>query len=276
MSGNALLRYGLASLIILPVGLLLLYPQLIRCLWVDQSSDYQLLAPASHVYVNKQTTTQQQQQLYQHIRAAQTRISQFWGSRRGKAVLIYCPNQTDYEQFCAGGEGAGCSLGFPWGASYLVLGPDGNDTDVIAHELCHDELFSRLGWWRVKRQIPQWFNEGLALMVDYRFSQPNVWEQADSTTTLDNAWTETGPLSVSGHPMLKLSDLETTRDFFGGSYNHTMLAYQTAAEELVRWLSIVGRVGVSSLTDAIANGTDFHEAYRALERRKRQKGVKNP
>ncbi|WP_332368176.1 hypothetical protein [Spirosoma telluris] len=49
----------------------------------------------------------------------------------------------------------------PWGASYLILGPDGNNTDVIAHELCHDELFARLGWWRVKRQIPQWFNEGL-------------------------------------------------------------------------------------------------------------------
>ena len=29
-------------------------------------------------------------------------------------------------------------------------------------------------------------------------------------------------------PMLKLSDLETTRDFFGGDAGQVMLAYQTA------------------------------------------------
>ena len=88
---------------------------------------------------------------------------------------------------------------------------------MIAHELCHDELFARLGWWRVKRQIPQWFNEGLALMVDYRFSNPAVWDRADSTQTKTSAVEDDDDLMpFARRPMLKLSDLETTRDFFGG------------------------------------------------------------
>ena len=69
--------------------------------------------------------------------------------------------------------------------------------------------------------------------------------------------------------MLKLADLETTRDFFGGDYAHTMLAYQTAADEVARWLAVVGRTGVSGLSNAVANGDAFSDTYRQLEREKR-------
>ena len=263
MRKSALLRYGLFALLALPVGFFLLYPQLIRCLWIDHSSAFRLLEHVPQVYMHRATAPQQRWQLQQHIARARHRIQQFWGNQQGKAILIYCPDQADYEQFCAGGEGAGCSIGLPWGASYLVLGPDGNNTDVIAHELCHDELFARLGWWQVKRQVPQWFNEGLALMVDYRFSSPVSWEQADSVRTDRIPRPETG--AVARHPLLKLSDIETTRDFFGGSYSHTMLAYRTAANEVTRWLTVVGRAGVPALTNAIANGATFDQAYRPAD-----------
>ena len=257
MRNYALLRYGLFSLLALPLGFFLLYPQLIRCLLIDRSSSFRLLERAPQVYIDRSTSPRMQSQLRQHIVGAHHRIRQLWGDQRGKAILIYCPNQADYSQFCAGGEGAGCSIGLPWGASYLVLGPDGNNTDVIAHELCHDELFARLGWWRVKQQIPQWFNEGLALMVDYRFSPPAIWEHTGSRQTNPS---RTG--SVPRHPPIKLTDLETTRDFFGGDYGHTMVAYQTAASEVTRWLSVVGRAGVPALTQSITSGVPFEEAYR--------------
>ncbi len=141
---------------------------------------------------------------------------------------------------------------------------------MIAHELCHDELFARLGWWRVKRQIPQWFNEGLALMVDYRFSSPALWEHPDSTQTNSPGFDDEGRMPYARRPMLGLADLETTREFFGGDYSHVMLAYQTAADEVSRWLATVGRAGVPALTDAVGNGDDFSDAYRRLERAKRR------
>ncbi|GAB4031595.1 hypothetical protein GCM10028774_09660 [Spirosoma jeollabukense] len=160
-------------------------------------------------------------------------------------------------------------MGTPWGTSYLVLGPDGNNPDVIAHELCHDELFARLGWWRVKRQIPQWFNEGLALMVDYRFTNPSVWDKPDSLQQALSTAGDDDLMVFLQHPMLKLADLETTRDFFGGDSFHTMLAYQTAAEEVARWLAVVGRSGVPALSNALATGHEFSDTYRQLERTKR-------
>ena len=270
MRGNVLLRFYLPLLMAMPVGFLLLYPQVLWCMRVSTSADFRQLGNNESVYVSRTATANQQTKLRRHTQTAFDRIRQFWGTRRGRAMLIYCPTQADYEHYCAGGEGAGCSIGTPWGASYLVLGPDGNNSDVIAHELCHDELFTRLGWWRVKRQIPLWFNEGLALMVDYRFSHPSAWERPDSsgqTTPFSNDHTL---MPFSHRSMLKLADLETTRDFFGGDYSHTMLAYQTAAEEVTRWLAVVGRAGVPVLTDAIHNGAEFNDVYRRLERTKRR------
>ncbi|GAB3511644.1 hypothetical protein GCM10027341_51460 [Spirosoma knui] len=263
------LRYVLPFLIALPIGFLLLYPQVFRCMRISQSPDFTSLKPLHNVYVNHNATSRQRQQLRNHIVTAQNRIQRFWGDRRGQAILIYCPHQDEYEQYCIGGEGAGCSVGTPWGASYLVLGPDGNNADVIAHELCHDELFSRLGWWRVKREIPVWFNEGLALMLDYRFTKPLV-EQSDTASQPDSVFTEEADLvPFTNQPMLKLAELETTRDFFGGNYDQVMLAYQTAADEVSRWLAVVGWPSVSVLTNAIANGDDFADIYLRLERAKR-------
>ncbi|GAB2566425.1 hypothetical protein [Spirosoma areae] len=271
MRGNVLYRSILPLLIALPIGFVWLYPHLIRCIRVAYSTDFQLLTGTKTIYCSHTATAQQQKQLRQHVLTAQNRIQRFWSDSHGQAVLIYCPKQADYEQYCAGGEGAGCSIGTPWGTSYLVLGPDGNNADVIAHELCHDELFTRLGWWRVKRQIPQWFNEGLALMVDYRFSSPAVWEQPDSSKHHDSLFSEGSRIPLSRLPMLKLTDLETTRDFFGGDYTHTMLAYQTSAGEVARWLSLVGKAGVPALTNALADGDNFGETYRRLERISRKK-----
>ncbi len=270
MRENAFLRYCLLLLIVLPIGFLWLYPQVLRCMLVSRSADFRLLTGADAVYVSHTATIKQQTQLRRHTATAIDRIRRFWGGRCGQAILIYCPTQADYQQYCAGGEGAGCSVGTPWGTSYLVLGPDGNNADVIAHELCHDELFTRLGWWRVKRQIPQWFNEGLALMVDYRFSNPSAWEQPDSSLRNIPFTREKTIIPFPQRPMLKLVDLETTRDFFGGDYIHTMLAYQTATEEVARWLSVAGRAGVPELTNALTNGDGFSETYRRLEQDKRR------
>ena len=267
MRRNVLIRYGLLVLVVSLIGFLLFPPQLLRCLFIDKSPAFDRLADTGSVYVNRSATKSQEQQLRQHITTARARIRRFWGSQRGQSIFIYCPSQTDYELYCTGGDGAGCSLGMPWGTTYLILGPDGNNADVIAHELCHNELFARIGWWRVKRQIPQWFNEGLALMVDYRFSNPSVWEPPDGLPATGSTQSETIPRPPRS--LLKLTELETTHDFFGGDQQHTLLAYETAADEVTRWLSVVGRASIPILIDEVSAGQSFSTAYQRLEREKR-------
>ena len=108
----------------------------------------------------------------------------------------------------------------------------------------------------------------------FGFSSPAGWEQPDSTQAGESVFGDDDMMPFARHPMLKLTDLETTRDFFGGDYGHVMLAYQTAADEVSRWLARVGRGGVPALTAAVADGNDFGDSYRQLERAKRRGGGK--
>ena len=55
----------------------------------------------------------------------------------------------------------------PWG-SCIVIGPKGNNIDVISHEWLHAEVQQRVGFFTHLRKIPVWFDEGIGLTVDWR------------------------------------------------------------------------------------------------------------
>ncbi len=50
----------------------------------------------------------------------------------------------------------------------LLIGPKGQNTDIVAHELVHAEILHRVGAWIMLQEIPSWFDEGVAMQVDYR------------------------------------------------------------------------------------------------------------
>lgn len=268
MRKTTLIRYVLSFWLALPIGYALLYPQVLRCQFIAYSPDFRRLTTGTNpLYISHDTPRPQQERLLREFGRAESRIRQFWGEQRGRAVLIYCPTQAQYERYCVGGEGAGCSVGLPWGASYLILGPEGNSADVIAHELCHDELLARLGWFTVKRQVPQWFNEGLALMLDYRFVAPaDSGRGADVARQRANDYRDEWQFRTHGEQfVLDLDHLESTRDFFWGDYNRVMLAYMTAGMEVSRWLADVGQAGLITLVDRVADGAPFIDTYRQIE-----------
>ena len=261
MRRSTLFTGTISLLIALPLGLLLLYPALVRCAFISFSADFQSIRKGENViYTSRLTPLRQQQQLLASDQLASDRIREFWGTRQGKATLIYCHTPGQYADYCGGGgseSSAGCSLGTPWGASFLVLGPEGNNPDVIAHERCHDELLARVGWWRINRQIPQWFNEGLALMVDYRFTNPKA-NPRQRARDFHDEW----EYRAYGRQMaLSLAELETMRDFFGGDYHHVMLAYYTGAAEVSGWLARVGRSGPAELARRVGKGEEFEVVY---------------
>ncbi len=269
MRWSVFVRWFVSFFLALPIGLFVLFPSLWRCLIISYSSDFQAYKVQSRtVFVDKTATPPQRDALARHLQMASARIGAFWGAQRGRAVVIYCPTQAQYARYCSGGEGAGCSLGMPWGDSFLVIGPEGNSPDVLAHELCHDELFARLGWLTTKRQVPQWFNEGLALMVDYRFSSGST-DARERFLVYDAEWN----YRISSLPGLrvsapKLTALETTRDFFYGDYSRVMLAYLTAGREVSRWLATAGNTALPRLLTALAAGQSFVDVYQFAHVRK--------
>ncbi len=50
----------------------------------------------------------------------------------------------------------------------IVLGPNGQNVDVMAHEFVHAEIYARLGWMTWVLDMPRWFEEGVSLLVDLR------------------------------------------------------------------------------------------------------------
>ncbi|WP_234734690.1 hypothetical protein [Tellurirhabdus bombi] len=257
----------LAFLLIIPLVCLLVFSEIIRCFFIESSTDFQPIAPA--VFVSRDTPVRQRLFLLDEIKQARKRVNNLWMSpQQGRATVIFCRTLREYEQYCRSGEGAGCSLGTPWGDSWIIINPYGRNPDVLAHEMCHNELYKRLGWLTTQRQIPQWFNEGLALMLDGRFLSSRPDNQPDSLQRFqdyNNQWRR----AVRGQQPLALKNLESTQDFFDGGERRVMLAYMTAGREVSRWLILVGRSGLLALTQAVADGEDFSAAYQRLERQAR-------
>ncbi len=224
---------------------------------------------APSVLVSDQTSKARQDSLLQFVTQANNRIRSFWGNRQGEATIIFCSNREEYQKFCLIYEGAGCSLGTPTG-SWIVLNPDGLNVDVIAHEMCHDELFSRLGWMKAKSSLPQWFDEGMALMVDYRYSDP------DPSRRYIGYVQEWDILTNHGKTAPHLQDIVTLNGFFGtqrgqADPTRTAQSYVTSGKEVSRWLGLVGQDGLLRIVQQLRDGYDFEDAYSEIEQYHRPK-----
>lgn len=217
--------------IIVASGLLFawLFPQFLRCFLVEYDN-FQEIRP--NIFVEQKTPKKQQDSLVEYVERAEKRLKAFWESKNGRAKIIFCKNIETYQKYAKTTEGAGFSIGTPLG-SWIILNQDGLNVDVIAHEMCHDELMTKLGWWKTKKEIPTWFDEGLALMLDYRFvsSQDSIQRYIDYRTEL----------SYLSPVPIPLNELNTQKDFFGQGELFTKIAYFTSAVEVSRRISLKGK-----------------------------------
>ncbi|MEM6265832.1 MAG: hypothetical protein AAGI38_25240, partial [Bacteroidota bacterium] len=187
---------------------------------------------------------------------SEDRMVQFWGEQRGKSVLVYCDDEESFKKYGSGTPGVAYLNPL---SSFIILGRDGLNEDVISHELCHVELYDRLGWIKSHLEKPTWFDEGLALMVDYRYaSEESRYRHFGFLVDWDRK------LSVGISP-LPLHSLETLEDFSHGNREKKLLAYLSSGLEVSRWLDVVGPNGMSDLVESIREGNSFEKAYRQLE-----------
>ncbi len=96
---------------------------------------------------------------------AAKRIRDRYGAPRSAPRLLLVPDAEVAGQWDA--NATATLHRAPWGTC-IVVGPDGRNVDVIAHEWLHAEIQHRVGFWRFLREIPTWFDEGAALTVDHR------------------------------------------------------------------------------------------------------------
>jgi hypothetical protein len=227
------------SLLLLVAALVaVIAPDVTRCYLVRWSA---LDNIAPHVYVDPGMPESQGQTLLSSLAEGRERVAALYGEYSANPTII--AGHTMEVMKAYGGNSynrAGRAYLTPV-ANFIVLGPDGTRSlDILSHELAHVEFSTRIGH-RNRSRVPNWFDEGLAVQFDDRYSE------AEWRTLTDDGRTA---------PDLDHKGIITHDDRLG---------YATAKHEVRRWLDIVGQEGFFTLLTAIRNGDEFQEAYRSIE-----------
>jgi hypothetical protein len=119
------------------------------------------------VYADPGMAVADRRRALEDLQSARDRIATLYGAPRAKPVTILAASD---------GEAARLGLrdGVPGSAfitpvdTRLVLNMAHFSVDVMAHELTHAELADRLGFWTRMTRLPVWFDEGVALQLDWR------------------------------------------------------------------------------------------------------------
>lgn len=129
--------------------------------------------------------------------------------------------------------------------SYICIAKDWLLLDILAHELTHAELHTRCTEDTLHK-LPRWFDEGLATQNDYREQySAEQWEKQ----------TDNGKNAVLPE------DMDTSKEFYGGSAEERRLRYICAKHEVASWIAEHSVAELLSMIEQINQGGDFHALY---------------
>ena len=223
------------SLALLSAGLAFYAHDGVACSFVAYSDFVQI---EENVYVAHDSSTEDRTQLLSLIHQAKSRVASTYFHLESTPVII-AARRMDSLKWYSANEYASTHF-LPW-QSYIVLGPEGHNTDVIAHELVHSGVFEQIGYWVRLIHIPVWFDEGVAMQVDYREKYDLITKKGISLDGLRYGW-----------------------QFFNGDDVELTNHYAVAKAEVKRWLSKAGDGGVQSLLKMVKAGASFDENYRKM------------
>jgi hypothetical protein len=228
------------------IVLILLFGEVLNC-YVVRWSDFEEISP--NLFVSPEMPADRRQKLLTLHADAQKRLGRLYPAMISAPVIIAGYTDNSVSRYGMGTGGTGRAYCTPI-ETFIVLGPNGLNVDVMAHEMAHAELAARLGgnWALARANVPVWFDEGLALQVDDR---PKYNEDAWQRLT-GNGRTEPSLAEIADRP--------------GFSTGNVTINYATSKREVTRWLTAVGRAGFSDLLTQLAQGIDFTDAYANVEK----------
>jgi hypothetical protein len=212
----------------------------INCLLVRYSNDFENLH--GNLYVSKDTPAFIKDSIISLIKKADVRVSNFWNEKKrtGTPTIIYLNNKESLSKYSNGNEIL--TLKSPIGC-YIVFSRDRINLDMLSHELLHTELYSKVGFFKSIKEIPAWFDEGLAMQVDYRkeYSEERYIKMVDSLK-----------------PQVNLAQISSPVFFYSGNY---YLHFLTARHEVDKWYKKEGLSGLNKLILRINNGESFYKTF---------------
>jgi hypothetical protein len=183
------------------------------------------------------SSQQEQAQVAALLSGARARIEKTYGTPRAQPTIVFFQDSQKFWPLKLNSHG---STNFLGSRACVMVGPKGRNIDVIAHELMHAELFDRVGAWRKFTQIPAWFDEGIAMQVDFRSRYELPPGELANTTYVRR--------------------LESTNQFFNQSGQQLVKNYASAKAEVAVWLADVGAQSVYQRFEQIREGEMFSAA----------------
>lgn len=176
---------------------------------------------------------------------AKERVQEFFGDLRclDKTVIIVCNDDCRLSKL--GGDHDTKITYFPVEMHYISVSDEYLSIDILAHELTHAELHTRLSV-SVQKIIPTWFDEGIALQNDYR-------EQYSF-----GAWVEQ---TNNGSHTVALEDMDEASEFYAGTVEDRRFRYLNAKHEVDGWMETHKRQGLLELIEKLNNGEAFLITY---------------
>jgi hypothetical protein len=163
------------------------------------------------------------------VEQANKRVSDFFGGRKSSPDLLVCLSDDCYRRI-----GGGRERGIAVLNRAVMLSPRGVDPVIASHELTHVELHARLNG----AEVPQWFDEGLAVLVS---DDPRYLAPAGDRCLLDSRQ----PLPVTLGEWLRAASADPR-------------LYAKAACQVSRWAGTNGgKEGLRTLVERLSAGQPF-------------------
>ncbi len=190
------------------------------------------------VFVSPEMTEKQRNDFLTLLSNAEIRIKNTFGSYTASPIIIASHNEVSREIFSNKSYASAILLPFSQGKAYVTIGESGHNLDIISHELLHAEVFHRIGYFNQVFKIPVWFNEGVAMQVDFR-------EKYNSSSANNN----------------DVKKLWFGWQFFKGGGETLTYNYSSAKNEIKLWLKNSKKEKLYKFLSKINSGESFDALY---------------
>lgn len=174
------------------------------------------------------------------IQKARSRIEAKFGAMQARPMVYFFDQDKKYWPLKLNPYGSTSFLGYK---TCIAIGPHGQNVDVVAHELMHAEIVKRAGFWVRNSKIPVWFEEGLAMQVDFR-ERYNLQQHQNAEF---------------------VTKLRSRHEFFTTDSKALVHNYAAAKSEVNAWLSHKDKFSVYKNLSDIKQGASFDTIWGLVE-----------
>ncbi len=208
---------------------------------------------ASNIYVDPKMDEAQQKALLEETVQAKKQVAAIWGSVSSSPAIYACSTEACFRSLGGGARAHQV-------ANHIVLSPRALTKELISHEWSHAELYERVGGFFNSREIPSWFDEGVAVIVSH---EPRHDERA---------WKKIEEQAIH-YP--DINELISSHDWSGATKKYQqdingselVVTYATAGHIVQQWYEQAGEKGLIDLIKSVRQGDGFDDAY-ALQQAK--------